>query len=64
VLCETGAGASCTTLEEIAAQLRAWYEEWERTATVVCRSNMDELAKYSRRDQAGQLAALQDEITS
>jgi len=53
---ETGAGVSCSTPDEIAAQLLEWYREWKQTGTVACRADEGAIATYSRKRQATQLA--------
>jgi len=56
MLRETSAGVSCSTPDEIAAQLLEWYREWKQTGTVACRSDEGTISKYSRKRQAAQLA--------
>jgi len=64
LLRETGAGVSCSTAEEIAQQVLAWYQEWKRTGAVACRSSEAAVSVYSRRQQAGQLAEVLDRMTN
>lgn len=63
LLRKTGAGFSCGSAGEVASRLAEWYREWRKTGTVVCRGRLDRIEKYSRREQAGQLAALMDGMT-
>lgn len=60
LLRRTGAGVSCRTVSEIAAQLRAWYEEWKATRRVRYPGVESEIRKYSGRELAKQLAAVLD----
>ena len=62
LLLETGAGASGGTPEEIAAILLEWYKEWKRTGTVPYHVRAEKVGQYSRRQQAGQLAAVFDRL--
>jgi len=62
LLSRTGAGASCTTPEEIAEQLLMWYREWKETGTVACHRDDEAVKHYSRRRQAGRLAQVLDEV--
>jgi glycosyltransferase involved in cell wall biosynthesis len=62
VLEETGAGASCTTVEEVADRLRAWYAEWKATGTVVGRGRVESIMKYSRKAEAEELAKVLDAV--
>jgi len=62
VLEETGAGVFCPTVEETAARLLRWYREWKQGGTVAYGGRREALLKYSRRDQAGQLADVLDRM--
>jgi len=63
LLNDTGAGVSCTTVEELAGQLLKWYREWKKTGTVRSHARLDVIKQYSRREQAGSLSALLDGLT-
>ncbi|PQP34720.1 hypothetical protein C6A37_06290, partial [Desulfobacteraceae bacterium SEEP-SAG9] len=58
----TNAGCSCPTAESVATVVKRWYEEWKKIGTVICQSKEQEVQKYSREKQAGQLADLLDLI--
>jgi len=62
LLRETGAGVSCHTLDATARQLLEWYREWRRDGTIRYGGNRDAIMKFSRRRQAGQLAAVLESI--
>ena len=62
LLRETNAGVNCSTVEEIAAQLRKWYLEWKATGTVAYQGTEEAIMKYSCKEQASQLAKLLDGI--
>ena len=59
---KTNAGMSCSTAEDIAAQLRKWYREWKATGTVVYQGTEEAIMKYSCKEQANQLAKLLDGV--
>lgn len=62
LLKETQAGVICRNAEETAAQLLRWYQEWQQTGTVSYYARDEQIMKYSREKQAGQLAELLDNI--
>jgi hypothetical protein len=62
LLQETRAGVICRTAEETAAQILGWYEEWRQTGTILYSALNEEIMKYSREKQAGQLARILDGI--
>lgn len=64
LLRETGAGVSCSTVDETARQLLQWYREWKATGTIKYHGNRDAIMKYSRERQAGQLAELLDRVVA
>ena len=64
LLKETNSGISLTSVEDIAEQLLKWYQEWEKTGTILCHGKEDEITKYSRKKQAGQLARILEELTN
>jgi len=61
LLTQTNAGAICHNTEETAAQLLRWYKEWQNTGSVSYQGREEEIMKYSRQEQARQLARLLDE---
>jgi len=63
ILDETRAGRSLGDPAEIAACLERWYGEWKASGTVSYDGIPAKIAKYSRRQQAGQLTAILDDIT-
>jgi glycosyltransferase involved in cell wall biosynthesis len=62
LLQETITGLCCTSVGEISSQLFEWYVEWKNTGTIKCNCNEPAIMKYSRREQAGQLAQLLNRI--
>jgi glycosyltransferase involved in cell wall biosynthesis len=56
VLAQTGAGLAVDTVEECKDVLRSWIQEWRRTGDIKMNRNEEEIAKYSRKYQAGQFA--------
>ena len=62
LLKETKAGVICRNAEETAAQVLRWYQEWKKTGNVSSHSRDEQIMKYSREKQAGQLAELLDSI--
>lgn len=56
MLRKTNAGVTCPTPESVVNVLEKWYDEWKQTGTVKCNSIETEVEKYSRKNQAGQLA--------
>lgn len=63
LLKQTQAGVVCRNVEETAAQLLRWYREWKQTGDVAYHGREEEIMKYSRKEQAGQLAKLLDKIS-
>lgn len=61
LLRQTGAGTSCTSVEEIERQLRVFYREWKATGTVAFHGRPEVISRYSNRSQAGELAELLNE---
>ena len=59
---ETRSGVSCSTKDEIAAQLMVWYGEWKKTGTVAWHGNMQAIMKYSRKEQAKETAYLLENV--
>jgi hypothetical protein len=59
---ETKAGVVCRNSEETAVQFLHWYQEWQQTGTVPHDARDEQIMKYSREKQAGQLADLLDSI--
>jgi hypothetical protein len=62
LLKETKAGVVCRNAEETAAQVLHWYEEWQQTGVLSYCARNEQIMKYSRERQAGQLAELLDSI--
>jgi len=62
LLKETKAGVVCRNAEETAAQVLNWYEEWQQTGALSYYARDEQIMKYSRERQAGQLAELLDGI--
>jgi len=62
LLKETKAGVICRNAEETAAQLLRWYQEWQQTGNVSYHARDEQIMKYSREKQAGQLAELLESI--
>jgi len=56
LLDRTGAGVAAATPAETARALVSWVEEFRRTGTVACHSELEQLARYERR-QAARLMA-------
>ena len=61
---ETGTGVSCSTSEEIAAQLMDWYSEWKNTGTIEWHGNMSMIMQYSRKKQAEETARILEGVVS
>jgi len=55
---KTKAGVSCDTKEAIVKEIKKWHKEWKETGTAICDSKEQEILKYSRKKQTGQLAEL------
>jgi glycosyltransferase involved in cell wall biosynthesis len=64
IVAATQAGATAGDPEAIARVVKTWYDEWRQTGWVAGRSIPEEVARYSRRGQAGQLAAILDSLTA
>jgi len=62
VLSATGIGRSCDSLAELKATLLAWYREWEAAGDIRLSRNQGEIRQWSRKEQAGQLAAVLDSV--
>jgi glycosyltransferase involved in cell wall biosynthesis len=60
VLEETRTGVGAESPKEIAKVLQRWYEEWKGTGTVAYRGIPGKIARYTRKEQAGQLAQIFD----
>ncbi|NQU43944.1 glycosyltransferase [bacterium] len=63
LLDETGAGVSCGSIDGIRSRLLQWIQEWKRTGTVTCQADPKAVMRYSRRNEAGQVARILDDIT-
>lgn len=64
VLTATGVGLSCDSVEELKAVLLRWYREWKQTGDIRTSRNLNEIMKYSRKEQAKALAALLDRVVA
>jgi hypothetical protein len=62
IISQTGVGRCCNSVHEIADLLLEWYKEWKLTGTVKYFGIDDEILRYSRKEQASQLAQLLDTI--
>ena len=63
LLRQTGAGVALTEVEAIARQLAEWYAAWKLDRAFNLQRDDVAIAKYSRREQSKQLAALLDELS-
>ncbi len=61
---ETRVGVSGGSPEATAAILKAWYDVWKRTGWLPATAIPERLASYSRVVEAGQLAAILDQVSS
>ncbi|MFW6106952.1 MAG: glycosyltransferase [bacterium] len=62
LIADTKGGQSCPTVESIIDVLRGWYQEWLATGSVSCNSRDEVVMRYSRKEQAGQLARILDAV--
>jgi glycosyltransferase involved in cell wall biosynthesis len=60
LLIQTNAGVICRNTDETAAQLLRWYKQWQNTGSVSYPGREEEIMRYSRKEQARQLATLLD----
>lgn len=58
ILTSTGIGLSCGSVGELKAALLRWYHEWKQTGDIQMKRDLSEIRKWSRREQAGQLATV------
>lgn len=63
LLKSTNAGVSCSSVKSTVKTLRAWYRKWLATGTVEYHGRDDEILKYSRIKQAGELANVLNRVT-
>lgn len=63
LLRQTKAGVVCRNVEETAMQLLSWYQEWKEAGTVSYFGVEQEIRRYSRKEQARQLAEILDQIS-
>jgi len=63
ILEETGAGAWAADAAGIAGLLSRWYDEWKETGTVAYHGIPEKIARYTRKEQTGQLARIFDSVT-
>jgi glycosyltransferase involved in cell wall biosynthesis len=64
LLLESRAGACGATPEEIAAVLLKWYKEWKQTGTVAYNPDVEKVGRYSRQQQAGELAQVLESVAA
>lgn len=64
LLQETGAGVSCSSVDEIAAVLLRWYQEWKATGTVRYQGRDEAVMRYTREAQAEALAEILDSVVA
>jgi len=64
ILRSTGIGRSCSSVGELRELIREWYLEWKRTGDIHLDRNPAEIGKWSRREQAGQLAAVLESVVA
>jgi len=62
LLNRTGSGKSCATAEEAGSFLNKWYLEWKKNGSTQIDSNDEEIRRFSRVEETGQLAALLDKV--
>ncbi len=62
LLADTDAGVSASDVGEVTRALKMWYDEWKSSGTVAFRGRPDAIRRYSRREQAGQLARILDAV--
>ena len=64
ILERTSAGHSAGSPAEIADILLGWYREWKASGTVAFQGVPDEISRYSREAQAGQLSEILSSVTA
>jgi hypothetical protein len=64
ILRSTGAGVAVMKVDDIARHLTASYRDWKQGSDGLLKRNDAQMALYSRRTQASQLAHLLDQISS
>ncbi len=64
VLRSTGAGVALTGAEAIAGQLREWYQRWRTNPNFGLQRNENEINRYSRSVQAGELARILHDLAT
>lgn len=55
---KTNAGFVCNSVNEVITALEKWYKEWKDIATIKCKSNDNEIMKFSRKEQTEELAKI------
>ena len=63
LLKSTNAGISCSSIESTVKTLHGWYQQWLATGTVEYHGRDDQIMKYSRIKQAGELANIFNCVT-
>ncbi len=64
LLDETGAGVSCSSVDEICFVLLRWYQEWKATGSVRYQGRDEAVMRYTREAQAKALAAILDSVVA
>lgn len=64
IISETSTGVICRTKHEVCNQLESWVKHWLEFGHLPLRVNSSAIAAYTRRNQAGQLASLLDNIVA
>ena len=64
ILEQTGTGLALSRVEDIAKQLRQWYQQWKSGDILAGTRDEARIAPFSRRFGAKQLAGILDELTS
>lgn len=64
ILKETNAGATCDSSVELTHTLAGWYDEWKKTGDISLDLDMESVGRYSRREQARQVASILDDLVA
>jgi len=64
LLRETGAGVSCSSVDEICSVLLRWYQEWKATGAVRYEGRDEAVMRYTREAQAKALAEILDSVVA
>jgi glycosyltransferase involved in cell wall biosynthesis len=63
ILRETNAGVVARAPAEVARVIRLWFSEWQQRGAIGVTAAQEEVYKYTRQNQAGQLAAILNSIS-